>query len=377
MRGVVQLVTVTRAVGWAMDSAVAGHAVEIRVSLHGREVMRVRADEFRDDLLRRGFGDGRHGFVAVFAERVPDELRSALEFRAIDSTGQETLLAVRSQFQPLRFDKPQDPYARPVFILGSPRSGTSAITAALLNTTHYQGHSEGHVLPLLPILQAELGKYYDMLSGALEGETTLATIPQGYFQAKMGEMFIDVMRARFNTRYWAVKTPSNYMIVAAPRFAELWPNARFIFMKRRGIENLVSRLQKFPNDPFERQCRDWTDAMFFWSKTRDQIGSKALEIDQIDLVRNSADVAVKLGRLLDLSQQDQEAFRIAIAEVRPEQTSAEIGRVTSMEAVDWTPEQKTRFREICGPMMAAYGYSEGPEYFARPAATSGPADVAA
>jgi hypothetical protein len=348
-----------------MDETAAATAVGIQITLQGRELARVEANEFRDDLLRRGIGNGHHGFTALFAEKLPDELRAAVEFRAVDAAGHATVLPARQHSRPLGFSNPQDPYAHPVFVLGSPRSGTSAITAALLKATRYEGHSEGHLLPLLPILTAAVAKYYDTLSGALEHETTLATVPQGYFEARLGQICIDIMRARFATPYWLDKTPSNYMIIAARQFAELWPNARFIFMKRRGIENMVSRMQKFPTDTFERQCRDWCDAMFFWTRTRDRLGANAIEIDQMDLARQPQQVAAKLSRLLDLSTQDRDALQQAITGVRVEQTSSEIGWVTSLDAVEWTAEQKTRFREICGAMMAAYGYSEGKDYFSQ------------
>lgn len=47
-------------------------------------------------------------------------------------------------------------------------------------------------------------------------------------------------------KIWVDKTPDPRMIKCVPRLKRAWPNAKFIFVKRRGIENLESRIKKFP-----------------------------------------------------------------------------------------------------------------------------------
>ena len=59
--------------GWAVDQDTTnGPRVQVRVKVDGRVVAETRADEFRQDLLDLGFGDGHHGFsVNLFGHLTP------------------------------------------------------------------------------------------------------------------------------------------------------------------------------------------------------------------------------------------------------------------------------------------------------------------
>jgi hypothetical protein len=74
------------------------------------------------------------------------------------------------------------------------------------------------------------------------------------------------------------------MVHASVLMKELWPNARFIFIKRRVIENVLSRQRKFPEDTTERHYSDWTAVMTAWLAVHGMLAAAALEIEHRQLV---------------------------------------------------------------------------------------------
>ena len=135
----------------------------------------------------------------------------------------------------------------PVFVLGPARSGTSAMALGLLDSGRYSGYGEGHLLPLAHDLLATADTYYRRYAEA-GADTLLGRVPIAAFQSLIRRSFVQLARDVFPTRFWLDKTPTVAMVHAAPLMKELWPNARFIFMKRRVIENVLSRLRKFPGE---------------------------------------------------------------------------------------------------------------------------------
>src|SRR5208283_5389393 len=83
---------------------------------------------------------------------------------------------------------------------------------------------------------------------------------------------------------WFDKSGNVDMIRAVPTLKRLWPDSVYLFAKRRGIENVVSRVSKFWAHDFEYHCADWAKNMAAWRETRERIPADAyLEVDQQDL----------------------------------------------------------------------------------------------
>lgn len=364
IKGAIELFTPTYLSGWATDDSAPDRPLTIQVLLDHAEIARATADAFRQDLKDAGFGAGRHGYRAAFAAPVSLDARERIEARALGADGRFMPLPWLNASKPLAFaGSTEDAEARPIFVLGSPRSGTSAMVAGLLGGTRYRGYAEGHLLSLLPQLMATVAGHYRDSAQSLSSWTMLATISQAQMEARLRALCIDVVRARFDTPYWVDKTPSNHMIAGAPLFASIWPNARFVFMKRRAIENIASRMRKFSGEAFERHCRDWSDAMLLWAKLRGELGESALEVDQLTLAREPDNVAALLAPFLELSSEERIGLGRSLAQQRTEQTGERVDAITSLAQTGWPPAHLAMFREICGAAMRAYGYSEDARYF--------------
>jgi glycosyltransferase involved in cell wall biosynthesis len=79
LRGRLDAVTASRAIGWASAESPPQAPVALVVSANGADLGRVTADRFRADLSSAGLGNGRHGFEFVFPggldRSVPQEIR--------------------------------------------------------------------------------------------------------------------------------------------------------------------------------------------------------------------------------------------------------------------------------------------------------------
>ena len=137
----------------------------------------------------------------------------------------------------------------------------------------------------------------------------------------------------------------------------VWPDARVVFVRRRGLENVESRRRKFPEQEFVGHCRDWTDAMLTWHELKGAIPeSQRLEIDQHDIVSDRAATTERLAGFLEFDSTQRDRLREYFATSAPERTSAD-WQPLALDELSWSDDQRAQFVEICGPAMAAFGYS--------------------
>ena len=61
--------------GWACNPHQLGVPLMLEAVVDGATILRITADRFRPDLAAAGYGDGRHGFVALLPETLCDGRR--------------------------------------------------------------------------------------------------------------------------------------------------------------------------------------------------------------------------------------------------------------------------------------------------------------
>ena len=69
--------------GFAWDRAQPGEPLEVDIYVDYVWVVRVKADQFREDLQDRGMGDGRHAFTYAFESYVRDGRSHTIEARLV------------------------------------------------------------------------------------------------------------------------------------------------------------------------------------------------------------------------------------------------------------------------------------------------------
>lgn len=372
LRGFLESVGPLQVRGWAFDDSDPAQHLEIEILCGGRVIGRARANFYRQDLEAGGIGAGDHAFVVDVETEIAEADLPHVSARVVREGGVVVTQLGRLSVPPpppkpqpgLRWPGPcRDENHRPVFILGSARSGTSAMTHALLAATKYRGSEEGHLLDILAPLAVEVRKFYDSKADEWNGarNTMVARVPRRFVEDGLNHLAVVATRELFPDGFWLDKTPNANMIHLVPRFREIWPNARFIFMKRRGIENVASRLRKFSYD-FAHNCREWARSMEAWLSVREKVSGVALEVDQLALLQRPQEVAWHVAALLSLETVERDRLAQQFAHERPQRTAAALDVVCGIEEQSWKPEWRAAFEEICGPMMDRFGYDQSDKY---------------
>lgn len=365
--GLIEYTGTASVIGWAYDSESPSARLEITVRLRDEFLASGFADIGRRDLVLAGIRDGLHGFNIDLSDATVSSGDTA-EFVVHAISGAEIVQLARAQAAPEQIveltstsnEPVSDESQRPVFILGPARSGTSAVTLALLESGAYLGTGEGHLLPLAHALVGVIDQYYQRR--AHDPETMLGHVPNAAFQKLIRRSFVRLAADLYPTRRWLDKTPTVEMVRAAVLMKELWPNARFLFMKRRVIENVLSRRRKFPQDTTERHYSDWVAVMTAWLEVRGALGSSALEIEHRQLVVEPDAAVTTIAKFLHLPEDAAIRFRQYLTQTRPEQTDEDFGAVYSLDRLGLDVDDARRLKSVCDPIMSALGYSYGESY---------------
>ena len=366
--GFVEYVDCYQLRGWAADDPRTNDRLKVDVISGGTVIASGRADLFRQDLKDSGIGDGCYGFV-IHLEPPRDhdevdrilvriELPAEIDFYLPRLAVKPPNVSVNHKLLH-KTSRVSSPDARPLFVLGAARSGTSIIAQSLLNLGLYGGSEEGHIFGMLPMLQEAVHSYYE--SNAEEAlpsrATALSHVDRRFFLSSLGSIFEEVYERLYSTPNWLDKTPGPRTIEAAPLVVELWPNASFLFLKRRGIENIVSRLRKFPSVDFSDHCDDWNRTMQAWNATKSKLGDRFLEIEHLDLEQKPYDTAKKIGAFLGFTSEQTKALGATLKSDRPERTAPVFGTIYDFQALDWSEARKCEFLDKCGKTMLDLGYS--------------------
>jgi hypothetical protein len=250
----------------------------------------------------------------------------------------------------------------PVFIVGSPRSGTSALADAM-HSCGYNGFSEGNFLSLLYLINQLIDRHYGWFPSDNK-KVLLSNVDKDDLKSKLFETFRTVTNSLNPQEPWFDKSGNPEMILAIPILRKLWPGAVFLFAKRRGIENLLSRMVKFPGHSFEYHCANWAKNMASWRAIREKIAPECfIEVEQLRMVQHPEDVTRELCIFLGASESVWPAVAKVMATNRPQETAAgSASRTSSLAACGWTSEQIETFLKHCEPEMKAYGYTLDERY---------------
>ena len=235
--------------------------------------------------------------------------------------------------------------------------------AQMMLRVGYQGYEEGNLLGLLHALSDAVDQHFTWF-GTDNPAVLMAMSRRPTSSRTSPRCSAACSSAITRSRPGSTRPATRRVIEIIPTLVRLWPEARFIFAKRRGIENVVSRLSKFPEHSFEYHLQDWAKNMRAWRLVKAELPTLAgIEVDQQDMLRDPIGVAVRIGRLLGLSPLQQAQIVGHMTSERPQQShSGSAERVLSLADPGWSPDDVARFMRHCKAEMDAYGYTMDERY---------------
>jgi hypothetical protein len=362
VEGCVDRISTTRITGWVWDRDTPNSRLNVRIEVGGAVVANVTADRYRPDLLAKGKGDGNFGFLAVFDEPLAV---SRMNVQCLAGAENSSLLVGKNAFEGEDLSQTETTIdrsrpAHPVFIVGSPRSGTT-ILAKALRESGYFGFDEGHLLSLIKRTR-EIVDIHFAVNDLKAAGLLLSHIDREKLKLDLFSVLKQYQESANPQIPWIDKTPGADMYFAAPFILKLWPSAKFIFAKRRAIENIVSRMKKFPGIQFASHCEDWVVTMKGWRDLRES-GLPNIEIDQYDIAHQPDDVGKRLAAFLQLPSSAVDSIATEMRRSRPEASGANTAeKIYTLDSTGWSRDQIAVFKSICASEMDVFNYTYDETY---------------
>lgn len=258
-----------------------------------------------------------------------------------------------------------------VFVLGCPRSGTSAVGMALQGKAGYGGFHEGHVAPHLFRLSKDaaekIGKHRASVGGndKLRDQSSARMMVTAVTDEDLERQFTLLVRrlyADYLSAPWVDKTPGAPMLEFLPELAAAFPEAKFIYLHRRLNENLASHGRKFSDIKPIHAASHWAHCKFLWDKHKHLVKDRMLEIDQRDLLLHPFRSAERLQFFLDLSSEAAYRMGVEFSYARVERTSGGAAAALDWNELELPADVAKEIRDVTASAMHAYGYEYGTRY---------------
>jgi hypothetical protein len=281
----------------------------------------------------------------------------------------------------------------PIFIIGSPRSGTSILAWSLAEHSELWTDAETDIFFYM-LKDGHLERAFETSVGRPDG-TWLRNhgVDRSQFLAHLGLGLNALLTETSRGRRWIDQTPANTLVVE--RLAEMFPGARFLHILRDGrrVVNSMINFHRTFGDPedVERMksagrlppwTTDFADACRTWVRfVRIATDFGQREPERTHVVTNEqliTDPEVAMREALEfLGVPDDPAPARFLRSNRINSSFAASGR--SKEAPpaltepwrEWLPEQYQVFVEVAGPTMVECGLATEAELLAEPPATDG------
>lgn len=257
-----------------------------------------------------------------------------------------------------------------VFVVGSPRSGTTAVGNAIQRAYQVKSHGESHMAELLSNLVQQTKDYATATNQAKNKGTLTWEVPAIYLKAQLLENFRALYASYYPQQVIIDKTPGIPMITALPLLFQAFPNAKVVYCQRRALENIASRLRKFPNSTFEQHCRQWVVTIRRWKQAKQIINAFVpsntpwnIEIEQLNLATRPEQELTRLAELLRLNVASTKRMIRYLEKSSPQQTGSSPDTSVDVASLGWSEEQVQFFYDTCSEEMALNGYSLDSAYF--------------
>lgn len=262
----------------------------------------------------------------------------------------------------------------PVFIIGSPRSGTTILARSLAEHSAFWTSEESHFLSRL--VESAEDIYSSGIGGHLQSWIWAQGVGRAEFLSYLGTGVNALFTSRSNGGRWVEHTP--YYLEIAPTLAEMFPEARFIHMLRDGRRVVHSMLHMLDRprvvvgrarsrgpragrwgQDFGSACRLWVASV---QAARAFVAEHPARARTMVHERLVADPEAGLRELFDFLDVEWEAGAVEL--FRGRRLNSSFGEDGELEPAPdpepwlrWSPEQRALFAAEAGGTLVACGFA--------------------
>ncbi len=241
----------------------------------------------------------------------------------------------------------------PVIIVGAARSGTSMMMSMIKNFLGYSGHHEAHFFTLLDQLICTTEEHFQPLRNAFQNRSEVLVFEPGLeIKQDLKDLFKSYIREVYGNNPWFLKTPNPSAIKALPLILELYPEAKVIYLKRRGVENVLSQSRKFGDGSFRPGfCTNWSESIIsFFEGNQFQ---NCLVVDQLAYLLTPEKVISKLLDHLEIEASTRltSTLKNYLLTNPVEQTAQGTTNYIALEETPWSTQDREVFLHHCQEAM--------------------------
>jgi len=195
----------------------------------------------------------------------------------------------------------------PLFVLGFPRSGTTALAQAISCSASYQDYGpEGHLMYLFRSGLTQVFENHLNSNCVLNGDYNRMRFLAMFRRALSEPFYPDLEGDRVD---FIDKTPDLQQVLTVPVLSQLFPTAKFIYLYRQPVEAVRSNLATWPEvleGKSSSVTKRWVECMKAWRAVRCKIPQdNFLEIFQPEMRENPSAVMLEVAELLSLDNADR------------------------------------------------------------------------
>lgn len=244
----------------------------------------------------------------------------------------------------------------PIFIIGSPRSGTSMLHWALCQHEMLWGSEESELL--VPMLRYLERVYHQ--AKQFEGRNWLEAqqVDKDEFYLHMGKGIEALYASRAGHCHWIEQTPSNTWVL--PGIRQLFPSARYLYIHRDGRQVVESMTSMWPWS-FRKAARTWRDGNCHALQFERDFPHATRRVSYESLVQNPNNELQAIWQFLGLKP-CRESARF-ISDKQPINASPDHRDQDRMQKLvprfdKWSLSKRLVFGKIAGQQMLDLGYWE-------------------
>jgi hypothetical protein len=268
------------------------------------------------------------------------------------------------------------PGALPFFIIGSARSGTTALSRAL--------HEHSRLIiatgqnPILPLL-GKTAYQFGCAPTATRYQRYTALTPDG-FRHSLRHFCFDCVwgsadspapqQPKLNEysrtkhpsflKWWGARASANEQ--AATGLSWLFPGTKFVYLVRNGVDVVfsMSKFSVFRRMSFDQRCQFWADNVLRYQYLQSRADSLAIRFEVF--VNDPDSVLAEIFAHLDLPIEDGPSALASGWLIHPldgptvKMSAREVLASRPPAHLTWSVSEKNAFRSICGKAMELLDY---------------------